>query len=163
MTSEEYFFKTRPAWFFLAFMFVAGSICVWVAYQLWYHMPVKPNNGTGSSADMIAKIVFTCFFALFGLLCFSLIIGLKICYLTSNELIITRPLLFYKHIIRRADIRNISEKDSNIDVDRTGFSRDLVKIGNTSILLLKNGKKVQISSVNVGHYRELMKKLSHRA
>ena len=163
MTSEEYIFKTRPAWFFLAFMFVAGSICVWVAYQLWNHMPVESNVGAGSSANMIAKIVFTSFFALFGLGCFSLVVGLKICYLTSTELIIRKPLLFYKRIIQRSDFRNISEKDSNIDVARNPFSQNSIKIGNTSILLLKSGKKVQISSVNVGSYLELMKRLSHRA
>ncbi|BAU52816.1 hypothetical protein MgSA37_00979 [Mucilaginibacter gotjawali] len=91
-----------------------------------------------------------------------LVITFKVCYLTDTELIISRPFIFFRRVVPRANISNISEKDSQIDIDRTGFSRNMVKIGETAILLLKNGKKLQISSVNIGRYHELIKKLKHR-
>jgi len=161
MKSDERVFKTRPAYFFLTLMLAVGLFCVWGAYTFWTSS-ADANSNTSETATLVIRVIFAGFVLLFGLIALWIVITFKVCYLTDTELIIRRPFVFFRQVVPRADIKNISEKDSEIDINNKGFSRDMVKIGETAVLLLKNGKKLQISSVNVGRYHELIKKLKHR-
>jgi len=161
MKSDEYVFKTRPAYFFLVLMLAVGLFCVWGAYTFWI-FSADANTNASETTTLVIRVIFTGVILFFGFTALGLFITFKVCYLTDRQLIISRPLIFFRQVVPRANIRNISEKDSQIDIDRSAFSRDMVKIGETATLLLKNGKKLQISSVNVGGYHELIKKLKHR-
>jgi hypothetical protein len=85
---------------------------------------------------------------------------LEICYLTEDELIIKRPLLFIEHKVLLLDIERITEKEDKIDIDPKSFKPDMVTIGHTTSILLKNGKQVKISSIEVWGYKELIKKIN---
>jgi len=158
---EEYIYKTKPAWVFLTLMLAVGLFCMWMTYFSWT-ASWKSSNGTSEATVFVFKTVFTAFIFIFGSICLSMVLGMKICYLTETELIVKRPLLFFQRVVQRADIRSITEKDSKIDINNKSFSREWVKIGDTAVLLLKTGKKIELSSVNVGGYAELIKKLRYR-
>src|ERR1700739_2937523 len=133
MKSGEYIFKTRPAYFFFAFMLAVGAFCLWGSYSFWT-LSWESNDGTSPTTILVIRVIFAAFIIFFGLTALWIVITLKVCYLTNTNLIINRPLIFYNQVVPRA-----------------------------TILHLKDGKKISISSLNVGHYRELISKLAHRA
>ncbi len=159
---EKYIFRTRPAYFFLGFSLIVAAFCIWGTFAFW-EASFEPSGDTSQTTILVIRIIFTAVILAFGLSFLWIVVTLKICYLTDQELIISRPILFTKLVLPRSEIINISEADSKIDLNAKNLNRpDWFKIGDTATLLLKNGKKIQLSSVNVGRYRELIKKLRHR-
>jgi len=113
--------------------------------------PIKSNN--------IAAIIILIIFYLFALGCLSLALAFKVYYLTQTELIITIPIIFYKRVIMLGDIKNLSDQDVKVDLDPKSFVRNDTLIGHKVIVLLNDGKKIQLSSLQIGKYKDFRKNL----
>ena len=148
MENIGYLYKTKPNYIFIAFMIIGSGFFIFLSSLAW---PVKSNN--------IAAVIVLFIFCLFALLCLSLAIGFKVYYLTQAEIIITIPLIFYKRTIMLSDIKSLSDKDVAVDLDPKSFVPDKTTIGQKVIVLLNDGKKIQISSLEIWKYREFRKNL----
>jgi len=160
MKPGDYLFKTRPAYFFISLYAIIAAVCGVIAFKM-----LKANfeaKDTGDKTSLIIVVVFAGVFILFGLVCLWCIISLKIFYITEKELIITQPLLFNSSSIPISSIRGISEKDAQVDVDKSPFGQSLITIGQTATLQLQDGKQKRISSLEAGNYHTLIKNLHTR-
>lgn len=152
---DNYIYKTGPNYFFIIFMLVGAGFCAFL-------VNLFPSNtvviGASEKTGHLIVVVFKGFVALFGLLCLFMVIGFKRFYLTQDELIMSRPLLFYKRVIALSDLSNTSEADESISISR-GWSYEKMNVGHKTTLLLKTGKKLEISSLEVLGYNTLIQKI----
>jgi len=95
---------------------------------------------------------------IFALMCLCCALAFKVFYLAQTELIISRPLLFYKQHILISDIQGITQGDVMIDIDANNpIKHNNISIGNRSTLKLRNGKQVKFSSIEMWGYDRLLK------
>jgi len=94
MENTDYLYKTKPNYIFVVFMIIGAGFFIFLSSLAW---PFKNGNIT---ADVLLV-----FFGLFAFLFLCFVIGFKIIYLTSTEIIITIPVIFYKRVIMLSDIK----------------------------------------------------------
>ena len=82
--------------------------------------------------------------------------------ITESELIITRPLFFGGYKILITDIKRIEEKFFDIKIMNNSITGESIYTGRKAILILKSGKKIEISSIQAGGYTMLITKLRKR-
>jgi hypothetical protein len=157
MANEPYLFKTQPGYICIAVGIIGAGFSSFLAHSMWVS---SWNNvqGTDLQTAHIIELIFLGLLVLFSAVCLYLVISFKIIYVTHNELIITRPLFFYKRDILLVDIKTITEEDENISISR-GFSYEKMKIGKKAAVQLKNRKSIKISSIEIWGYNTLIKKL----
>jgi hypothetical protein len=158
MKQEDYLFKTRPQYLLIIFSIVSAIASAYIGYIIWQSNKATPR--ADERTGHIIAMIFSGFFIMFSLVCLYCFSRVEICYLTKDELIISRPLLFFYHKILLSDIERMTEKEDKIDIDQKSFTPDLATIGHTTSIWLKNGKQVKISSIEVWGYKELIKKIN---
>jgi len=153
MNEVKYRIKTIPNFFFIGFCIISTIGFAFIAYLAW------PSSKGVHDEDYVINQVTSGVFMFFSLMSIYYILRLEKCYLTDHELIITRPLLFIRRTILLSDIERITDKENKIDINHGHYRPNLLTVGNTSTLWLKNGKKVRISSMEVLDYDDLIKKI----
>jgi len=148
MGTINYTYKTRPNYVFMVFMLLGAGFFIFLNSLVW---PVKSYNGTALIVPVIS--------GLFALLCLYLAVGFKIIYLTPTEIIITIPVVFYKRTLLMSDIKTLNDKDVTMDLNSKGFTPMETQIGNKIIVVMNDGKQIQLSSLQIGGYREFRKNL----
>jgi hypothetical protein len=128
-------------------MIIGAGFFIFLMTWVW---PEKVN---------ITTAIFPALFGLFALLCLSLAIGFKVYYLTQSDIIITIPVVFYKHTVSLGDIKNLTDSDVLVDFNNKSFVPDKTKIGRKVIVLLNDGKSLEISSLQVGGYKKFRENL----
>ncbi len=156
MADNNYIYKTKPNYLFILLMIIGVVFCAFIVNLVLSSNMVV--HGVSEKTGHLIIIIFICFFALLGLGCLFIVVGFKMFYLTHDELIMSRPFLFYKRSISLLDIGTTSEADASISISR-GLSYKKMNIGHKTTVLLKSGKKIVISSVEIWGYNMLMKKL----
>jgi hypothetical protein len=84
---------------------------------------------------------------------------MQIYLIKESELIITRPLFLGGRKILITDIERIEEKDFDIKIMNHSITGETIYTGRKAILILKSGKKIEISSIQAGGYKILITKL----
>ena len=153
MNEVKYRIKTIPNFFFIGFCILSAIGFAFIAYLAW------PSASSVHDDDYMINLGSSCLFMFFSLMSIYYILRLEKCYLTDHELIITRPLLFIRRTTLLSDIERITDKENKIDINHGHYRPNLLTVGNTSTLWLKNGKKVRISSMEVLDYDDLIKKI----
>lgn len=148
MENADYLYKTKPNYIFIVLMVAGAGFSIFLSSLAW---PAKEGNIT---AD-----IFLLLFCLFALLCLSLAIASKIIYLTATEIIITVPVFFYKRILLLSEIKSLNDKKVMVNIDSKSFTPKLTQIGNKVIVIMKDGKEIQLSSLQIWNYREFRKNL----
>ncbi|MFB9841141.1 hypothetical protein [Mucilaginibacter ginsenosidivorans] len=157
MTPEQYVYKTKPPYVYLVIYLLSAGFFCFIGSLV---MPMFKNaaHAHDQSSEIITGIILGGF--LFFVLCsLWLILAFKICYLTSTELVITRPLLSWKRTVLFTEIERTFHKDNKIDISRSAFTRDWVKVGETVKLQLKSGSIIRVSSMETSGYQTFIKKL----
>ena len=70
MKSDEYVFKTRPAYFFLVLMLAVGLFCVWGAYTFWI-FSADANTNASETTTLVIRVIFTGVILFFGFMEFD--------------------------------------------------------------------------------------------
>jgi len=148
MENTDYLYKTKPNYIFMGFMILSAGFFIFLSTL---GGPVKSNN--------ITAIIFLIIFGLIALACLSLAVGFKIYYLTQTAIIITIPVIFYKQVILLGDIKNLSDQDVKVDLDPKSFVRKDTLIGHKVTVMLNDGKKIQLSSLQIWKYKDFRKNL----
>ena len=150
-------YKATPNYFFVFVMAIGVFFSMVFAWKIW---PERIDvQGVSRSTGYIVITVLTAISFALSVLCFMLIICSKVIYLTTDSIIITMPLVFYKRVIMLNEVKYMVENDERINMSNNTFSRNLMTIGHNTTLELTDGKKVNISSLQVWRYDELIKKI----
>jgi len=156
-----YIYKTNIPYVFIILMAFGAAFS---SFMLSLMYPIKQASGQGIDPD-IGLWIARCFmlpFIFLALACFYGIIGFKLIYLTSDELIIRRPLLMYRRRIDLTQIDRITEKEENMYSSRGLFDERKIYSGKKATILLTNGNKIKISSIQITGYTELVDKTRWR-
>jgi hypothetical protein len=158
MKGNDIPYKSRPAYFTIAFGILGLLFFGFLAHLIY----ASKSLGEGLN-DNTTKITFygiLSVFLFFGLSSFFfLAIRMQIYLITESELIITRPLFLGGRKILITDIERIEEKDFDIKIMNHSITGETIYTGRKAILILKSGKKIEISSIQAGGYKILITKL----
>jgi hypothetical protein len=116
-------------------------------------------HNPGKNLGYIIGYLCLCAFVVFSIYAFCIAIGYRIVYLTTSELIIHIPVIFYKRTISLNNIKNFSESEEKFSYSKSVFSNKSYTIGHKTIFLLDNGTKATLSSLDMWGYNELIKKI----
>jgi len=134
---------------------IAGFLLFGYWAQAIYNSTNINKSANSGAAELIIYVMLAAF-VFFGFGSFWLAIGMQQYMITKSELIIKRPLFFGVRRIWIADIEKIEESDDDIKTMNNGLTGETVWYGRKAILKLKNGKKIKISSIEVGGYNILI-------
>ena len=141
----------------MGFFILTAAFFGFFGYSMWSSK--IDVHGVFEKTGHVIYFIFLGLFTLFSLGCLYMVLGFKICYLTQGELSICRPLFLSKRTISLSDIEGLSaEEEEKIDISR-GFDRNIISIGHSTKIRLKNGKLIDISSLEIWDYNTLIKKL----
>lgn len=157
MKDSDLPYQSKPPYVLMLFG-IAGSLFFGYWAQALYQS-ININKSANSGAAETIIYVMMAAFIFFALGSFWLAIGMQQYMITESELIIKRPLFFGGRRISIADIEKIEESDDDIKTMNHGLTGETVWYGRKAILKLKNGKKIKISSIEVGGYNILVTKL----
>jgi len=109
---SKYLYKTSPNYFFIFIMLIGIVAPAFIADKVWV-------SNALNSGHPVTVIIFVGVLLAFLVLCLGLIIASKVIYLTTDHLIIAMPLIFYKRGILYSEIKDMTEKEENIDTENT--------------------------------------------
>jgi len=153
MNEDNYIFKTKPNFIFIGFAIISAIGYAFIAHLAW------PSKTNVHNTDYVLALITPAIFILLSVASTFCVLRLEICYLRPHELIISRPLLFIRRAVLLSDIERITEKENKINISRNAFRSNLITVGNTSTIWLRNGKKERISNMEVWGYGNLIKKI----
>ena len=158
MIGNDLPYKSKPAYFTIAIGIIGLLFFGFLAHLVY--VSESPNGGLNDNTAKITFYGFLSVFSFFGLGSFFwLVIRMPLYLITESELIVTRPLFLGERKILITDIERIEEKDFDIKMMNNSISGESIYTGRKAILILKSGKKIEISSINAGGYKMLITKL----
>jgi len=113
----ECIYKTKVPYAFIACM-IFGVAFFGFLFNSTYHVKQAPGEKIDPETALWIIAGVSSLFAFFAVCCLYGVIGFKIIYLTSDELIIRRPLLMYRRRIYLPDIDQITEKEEIVNLSR---------------------------------------------
>nr|WP_294792179.1 hypothetical protein [uncultured Mucilaginibacter sp.] len=154
----EYIYKTKIPYAFIVFMTLGTAFWGFILYLMY---PMKPAPGQDIDDETALWIArgFELIIVFLALCCFYGVIGFKLSYLTSDELVIHRPLLMYRRRVDLIEIDKIMEKKENVNLSHGFFDESRIYSGNKATILLTTGRKIRISSIQIRGYKELIDKI----
>jgi|GEM_PF-3533566 len=157
----EYIYTTKVPYWFLLFMAFGTAFFVFLL-SLIYPIKIAPGQDISPKTASWIAAGFSAPFAFLAICCFYGVVGFKLIYLTSDELIIRRPLLMYRRIIDLTEIDKITEKAENVKFSHGLLDESRLYSGKKAIILLTSGRKIRISSLQITEYTELIDKICWR-
>lgn len=159
MATYSYIFKTKPGLGILVIGVSAsigfGFLDYGLAFSKWDFNNVSHITGYAIQFSFIAIVTLMLGSGLWT------IIGFKLYWLTDEELFVIRPLIFSRRVIELSDIVKVYNEDYTIKIsdNKKLFEKDKDRLevyrGRKVIILLKNGKKLELTSLEVSGYKEL--------
>jgi hypothetical protein len=164
MDNNNYIFKTKPGLRLLILGVVGstgfGFFDYILAFSKW------DFSDTGQIAGHLIQYSFVAVITAIFITGLWLIIGFKQYILTENELIVERPLIFTCQIIQLSDIQKVYSEDYTMKVadNKNPFEKDKNQLevyhGRKVTILLKNQKKLQLTSFEVSGCQLLAKEIN---
>ncbi len=153
----SYIYKTKVPYVFIILMTFSAAFSL---FMLSLMSPIKqaPGQGIDVETALWIKWGFMLPFIFMALACIWGFVGFKLIFLTSEELIIRRPLLMYQRRIDLSDIDRITEQEDNLNMSRGVFDECRLYSGKRATILFTSGKKTRISSIQITGYWELIEK-----
>lgn len=116
------------------------------------------SEGTNETVGYVILWIFTSIFLFFTISTFIWLLNTKIIQLRTNELRISKPLIFLHKSIFIKDIKRVYQKDYKIKSSYKGQLLNVYK-GLQTIVVLKNDKEISINSFDTTNYNAFNRKI----
>tara|TARA_R110002051_G_scaffold323945_1_gene419263 strand:+ start:19 stop:633 length:615 start_codon:yes stop_codon:yes gene_type:complete len=116
------------------------------------------SEGTNEIVGHVILWIITLIFLFFAISTFIWLMNTKIIQLRTNELRISKPLIFLHKSIFIKDIKRIYQKDYKIKSSYKGQLLNVYK-GLQTIVVLKNDKEISINSFETTDYNKFNRKI----
>lgn len=156
-TDEKILFKAKPA-ILTIIIYIVGSVFMGGIGLMSYNTSWLGTDQKfidvlelSGKVEAILPVIVVAFFTLYVIFVLYALLNTRIVILTSQRLIIKKPLLFSKYYILLKEISSVEEVDSTVRNRKLGN----VYKGKETILRLKNGRKVKYESLSLQGYYQL--------
>lgn len=151
-------FKSKVSFLPIVWGIVGATFFFAISYYLINQE--RLNSTSTETGDLIAFGILVGVFLFFAFLSLFIIFTIKTITLTNKNLIINRPLLFYKLIIPLENIENIREEDYEINSAANRRKINVYK-GEKITLEIKTRKKIVFTSFEINEYDDLVHHLKN--
>lgn len=139
--------SNKPSIIFIGFAICAILFPSEITFLLYHSQKIYPMGASEATAHIIFCTIVL-FFILMIFLGIYLLLSTKSVILTTKNLYLRRPFIFYTYIISLDEIKSIKQENYKTNFSHRG-SNHIIHKGKKITIELANGKKIEITSLEI--------------